>query len=231
MADFVTIANLAASAIGEDDQMRSPDDDTHLARSVRAVWDIERRAALRDHSWNFAMRRAALPAMVLPEPPIGWAYSYNLPADAVRLIEVFGAARRTYQVEGRCVLADVRAPLRIRYIADLVEPAEWDDLFARAFGARIGHAIADRITGDRGRRADAWQLYQQILREAKRVDARENPQVQWEPTGWERARGGFGEDSIVDRHTGISIAPVPSPGPTPDPEPNPSDAVWREVQW
>ncbi|MBY0301245.1 hypothetical protein [Sphingomonas ginsenosidimutans] len=192
MADFVTIANLAASSIGEDDQMRSPDDNSHLSRSVRAVWDLERRAALRDHSWNFAMRRAALPAQALDAAPIGWGFSYKLPADCVRLIEVFDAARSAYQLEGGSVLADVTGPLRIRYIADLTEPALWDDLFVRAFAARIGFAIADRITGDRGRKDDAWIAYQDALSQAKRVDARENPQVAWAATEWERARGGFG---------------------------------------
>lgn len=192
MADFVTIANLAASSFGEDDQLRSPDDDTHLSRSVRAVWDVQRRAALRDHSWNFAMRRAELPAQALATPPIGWAFSYKLPADCVRLIEVFGWSRSTYQIEGGAVLADAQGPLRIRYIADLIEPALWDDLFVQAFANRLAFAIADRITGDRGRKNDAWQAYQAALAEAKRVDARENPQVAWEPSGWERARGGYG---------------------------------------
>ena len=90
------------------------------------------------------------------------------------------------------MLADVTGPLRIRYIADLTEPALWDDLFVRAFAARIGFAIADRITGDRGRKDDAWIAYQDALSQAKRVDARENPQVAWAATEWERARGGFG---------------------------------------
>lgn len=192
MADFVTIANLAASSIGEDDQLRSPDDNTHLSRSVRAVWDLQRRAALRDHSWNFAMRRAQLPAQALDVAPVGWSTSFKLPADSVRLIEVLGWSRSRYQVEGGCVLADADGPLPIRYIADVTEPAAWDDLFVAAFAARVGYAIADRITGDRGRKADAWQAYQAALSEAKRVDARENPQVAWEPTGWETARGAFG---------------------------------------
>src|SRR4051812_46757235 len=103
MADFVSIANLAASALGEDDQLRSPDDDTHLSRSVRAVWDLERRAALRDHSWNFAMRRAALP-QVAEREPYPFAAAYRLPATSVRLIEVLGYGRADYQVEGSFIL-------------------------------------------------------------------------------------------------------------------------------
>lgn len=192
MADFVTIANLAASMIGEDDQLSSPDDSTHLSRSVRAVWDLERRAALRDHSWNFAMRRAALAAQALAIAPDPWGYSYPLPADCVRLIEVLGYARTDYQLEGRAVLADAAGPLKIRYIADITESALWDDLFVKAFACRLAHAITDRITGEPVRKDVAWRNYVLALREAKRVDARENPQVAFEPTGWETARLGYG---------------------------------------
>ncbi|TCP35913.1 hypothetical protein [Sphingomonas sp. BK235] len=188
MADFVTIANLAAASIGEDDQLRSPDDDTHLARSVRAVWDLERRAALRDHQWNFAIRRAQLPA--LADAPLDWRAAFHLPADCVRLIEVLGVSRTRYQLEGRALLADAPGPLGVRYVADVRETALWDDLFVRAFAARLGYAIADRVTGDRARRADAWGAYQQALAEAKRVDALENPGVSWAPCGWELARTG-----------------------------------------
>lgn len=196
MANFVTIANLAASALGEDDQLSADTDNTHLSRSVKAVWDVERRAALRDHSWNFAMRRQALPASATQDAtPFGFAY--RLPAESVRLIEVLGYRRGDYQLEGPFILSDAAAPLRIRFIADVTEPAEWDDMFAKAFAMRVAWQIADRITGDTGRAQLAERKYRDALSEAKRVDARENPQVPSVPTGWEMARGGCVD--IVDR--------------------------------
>lgn len=197
MASFVTIANLAASKLGEDDQLASDTDDTHLARSVRAVWDLVRRAALRDHPWNFAVRRAQLPASatIVADP---YGYAFPLPADCVRLLDVSGWSRERYQLEGRAILADSAGPLAIRYIADVVEPALWDDLFVEAFACRLAFQVADRITGDRGRKSDAWAGYEDALSQAKRVDARENPGVTWEPTGWELARWGSAER--VDRN-------------------------------
>ena len=76
MASYVTIANLAASKIGEDDQLRSPDDDTHLGRTVAAVFVAVRRAAIRDHSWNFAMVRRELAAASLQSVPYPWQSSF-----------------------------------------------------------------------------------------------------------------------------------------------------------
>ena len=197
MADFVTIANLAASALGEDDQLRSPDDDTHLSRSVRAVWNVERRAALRDHSWNFAMRRQAL-AAVIGQDASPYAAAFRLPADSVRLIEVIGIGRVDYQLEGPFILSSAAAPLRIRYIVDVVEPAEWDDLFVKAFAMRVAWQIADRITGDPNRVQIGERKYRSALTEAKRVDARENPQVPSIAGSWELARGGIADR--VDRN-------------------------------
>lgn len=197
MASFVTIANLAASKLGEDDQLASADDDTHLGRSVRAVWELVRRTALRDHPWNFAIRRARLSASAtLVATPYG--YAFPLPADCVRLLDVAGWARECYQLEGRAILADSAGPLPVRYVADIAEPALWDDSFVEAFACRLAFQVADRITGDRGRKSDALASYEDALAQAKRVDARENPGVAWEPTGWELARGYGG--ARVDRN-------------------------------
>ncbi|WEK43644.1 MAG: hypothetical protein P0Y64_02080 [Candidatus Sphingomonas colombiensis] len=189
MADFVTIANLAASSLGEDDQLRSPDDDTHLSRSVKAVWDVERQAAIRDHSWNFAIRRAAL-ARVADQDATPYAAAYRMPATSLRLIEVLGYERGQYQLEGPFILSSAAAPLRIRYLIDVPEPAEWDALFAKVFAMRVAWQIADRITGDTNRVQLAERKYRAALSEAKRVDARENPQVPFEPGAWELSRGG-----------------------------------------
>lgn len=192
MADYVTIANLAASKIGEDDQLRSPDDDTHLNRTVRAVWDTVRRAALRDHSWNFAMRRAQLAAEALPSVPYPWQSSFRLPADSVRLIEVLNFSDRSkYQLEGKAVLANTIGPLYIRYIADIEETALWDDMFVEAFACRLAFQIGPRIVGSEFDKGTAWKVYQSSLSEAKRVDARENPAIPFEATSWETARTGY----------------------------------------
>jgi len=199
VADFVTIANLAASSLGEDDQLRSPDDDTHLARSVRAVFDIERVAALRDHTWNFAMRRYALPRVADPDfDTAPYGYAYRLPAGSVRLVDVMGARADDYQVEGAYILSGMAAPLRIRCIVDVTEPAEWDSLFAKAFAMRVAWQIADRITGDPNRVQIAERKYRAALMEAKRVDARENPPIETAVTGWEAARMGS-EYTRIDR--------------------------------
>lgn len=189
MADYVTIANLALSLIGEDDQLRDPDQDSPAAATVRAVWAPVRRAVLRDHPWNFALARAALTAVEGVET-YPWEAAFQLPTDCLRLVEVCdpAACRDTFSVEGGKILADTDEALRILYLRDVVETGDWDDLFVQAFAARLAFQIADRITGDRGRKDDAWRAYRAALSSAKSVDAKENPPVVPEESDWVSAR-------------------------------------------
>ncbi|BBC99097.1 hypothetical protein [Sphingobium sp. YG1] len=192
MADYVTIANMAASLIGEDDQISAPDDDKHIARSIRAVWDMCRRAAIRDHSWNCFTARVGLSAEDLDSVPYPWGYSFPLPADCVRLIEVLNVDESRYQLEGRSILCDSVGPVYIRYLKDIKETARWDDLFAVVMARRVAFQVGTRIAGSSYDRAAGWQAYQDGLAQAKRADARENPQVVPEWTEWETARFGGG---------------------------------------
>lgn len=190
MTDYVTIANLAASMVGEGDQMRSPDDDTHIGRTVRAVFTAMRRAAIRDHSWNFAMRRKGLAAQVLSDGvPFPWAYSCPMPAESLRLIEVLNASGKgDYQYEGGAILTSIAPPIYVRYLIDVEEPALWDELFVQAFAARLAYQIGPRLAGSSYDKTSGWRLYQQQLSAAKGRDALENPPVAPELTEWELSR-------------------------------------------
>lgn len=191
MTSYVTIANLAASKLGEDDQLRSPDDDTHLGRSVKAVFDPVRRAALRDHSWNFAMSRRELAASNTASVPYPWQSVFPLPFECLRLIEVLNfSTRSNYQLEGRSILANSAGPVYIRCIIDVAEPALWDDLFVEAFACRLAFQIGPRIVGSAFDKGTAWKVYQKALADAKRADALENPAVPNEASSWETSRYG-----------------------------------------
>ena len=91
MGSIVEVANLAAVRMGTAGRIMSLDDDRTVARTLKAVWDIERRATIRDGSWNFAARRAALASVVDPAAVIyPWTYGFQIPAECLRLLEVLG---------------------------------------------------------------------------------------------------------------------------------------------
>lgn len=187
MSSYVAIANLAATTIGTAARLTTPGDDTTLGRAVASVWEIERQAALRDGAWNFAMKRASLAALAVP-PVHGFAARFELPADCIRLIEVYELPRDIWQVEGRAINADTTGPLKVRYLADITEPAAFDPLFVKAFALRIACAIGNRIAGSAFKEELNWEKYRAALAEARRVDAMENPPIEAYETPWVTAR-------------------------------------------
>lgn len=191
MASYVDVANNAASAIGEDDQLAAPDDDTHLGRTVAAVWDMARKFTIRKHSWNFAKQTVRLAALATPPISSEWASAYQVPADNLRLLRVHGCSRHHFAVQGKTILANVTGSLTIDYIRDMPEPALWDDLFAEAFAFYLAFKIADRITGDRSRKSDAWDSYKAAVVDAIKANAIENPPIEQGDTPWEETRLAF----------------------------------------
>jgi len=190
VSNYVQIANLAASLIGTEARVTSPDDDRTLPRAVKAVWDIERRATIRDGEWNFACRREALPALAgLVSYPFG--YAYQLPAEALRLLEVLNSsARESYAIEGRQIYANTGPPLYVRFLVDEPNESFWDEQFCDAFAARLAWTIGRRIAGSAYDMATGFSLYKDKLAAAKSADARESPPMQQEEVGWIIARTG-----------------------------------------
>jgi hypothetical protein len=196
VADYVTVANLALSKLGEDDQIRDPDQDSHAARSVRAVWGPIRRATLRAGKFNFSVSRDELTAQASSSPgyvnPFPYANRFPLPDGCLRLVEVYSATGillEQYRLEGGAILCDEASPLFVVFIRDVVEVGNWDDLFVEAFAAHLAFQIADRITGDRGRKSDCWGEYRKRVKDAAGVDAKEDPPENAYESSWVTARG------------------------------------------
>jgi hypothetical protein len=212
MSSEAEIANLAGVLIGDQSTITSLDDNRTLARTLKTVWDPERRATLRDGAWNFAAKRAQLAASAEIEP-FPFIAAFPLPADCLRLIEVlnqgrpasatlpygpnpplgtsFDGVRDSYQLEGDAVLADTQGPLYVRYVYDVPEVAVWDELAANAFAHRLAAKVGKRIAGSAFDTNAAWQAYGAALGRAKHVDAGENPPLQQEDGSWLLARRGF----------------------------------------
>lgn len=190
MADYCSVANLAMSLIGEDDQIRDPEEDSHAARSVRAVWDDVRRAVLRRGKWNFATLRADIAAQVGGPSSYPYENRFPMPDGFLRLVEVLGpdSIRQSYKFEANAVLADCTGPVYVAYITDVELIGLWDTAFINAFAHRLAYHVADRITGDRGRKADAWTGYLKAVAEAAGVDAKEDPPTVPEEDDWILAR-------------------------------------------
>lgn len=84
MTTKTDIANQALSLIGAD-SISSFEENTSTARRIRTVYDTSRKALLRLHLFQCAVKRIKLSPLAT-QPEFGYAYQYQLPDDLIRII-------------------------------------------------------------------------------------------------------------------------------------------------
>src|SRR5262245_49718930 len=98
----VDIVNRALIKIGSKTIMNMGDD-VKSARAATKIYPMVRDRCLVAHPWNFAIKRAQR-TNEATAPVYGFAYSYALPADCLRVWDMDGG--ETFQVEGRSIMTD-----------------------------------------------------------------------------------------------------------------------------
>ena len=194
MASQVEIANRALTKIGEA-RILSLGDDVEAARSIDSLWDIVRDAELRIRKWKFSVSRTTLAALA-STPSWGFSYEYQLPADCLRILQVNdiypgvdlsdyrGSDSAEWRVEGRKILTNISAPLKIRYVSRVEDTGQWDAAFTEAFACRLAAEVVERLTQSNAKKDTAWSEYKQAISMAVRADAIESapeplPDSEW----------------------------------------------------
>lgn len=198
MASDVEIANAALIKVG-DDRITSFDDPSKAARLIKARYAMIREAELRSHDWSFAMKRAKLPALVAA-PSWGFARQFQLPTDFLRLNRINGTwlplglndyktdEEQMYAIEAGKILTDLSAPLEIRYVYKVEDPAQFDAMFVEAFACRLAMELAEPLTQSNSKRQLAADAYSDAIAAAKRANAIEKPPVDIPDDTWVLSR-------------------------------------------
>jgi hypothetical protein len=196
VADRTSVSNLALGKMGESYRLTDYNEDSHPARTIRAVFDAVRKATLRRGKFNFSLKRFELTAQASTDPnyetPYPYANRFPLPAESLRMVEVLGPSEivENYRIEGGAVLADTDGPVWVKCVVDKPEPGAWDELFVQAAAAGLAYEIADPLSGDRGRKSDCWAEFQKRTKDAGGVDAKEDPPEEPYDSSWVSARFG-----------------------------------------
>jgi hypothetical protein len=167
---FVQIANRALTFLGAN-VITSLDDDTKEGRACKRMYEQSRAHILRDHPWNFAIRRASLAANTT-SPVFEYTNAFDFPDGCLRIIEV--DTEEEWAVEGRQIVTDEGAPLNIVYITDITDSTFFDPKFVEAYAMRLAADIAYDITASQVVANNAIANYRQLLQEARLVDAQES---------------------------------------------------------
>ena len=199
MATEVGICNAALIRVGKN-TIASFTEGTEEANFMSARYATARDELLRDHNWNFAIKRVKL-ARSSTTPAFGFTYYYAKPSDFIRKVSLHpdssGYAVDEGKEEGEYFASDA-ADLYLRYIARITDPNQMPEDFQRALSASLEYdadkGLADMSAAkvdERRARAD------KLLSKAKSVDSITDtpepiPAGSWHNArrNWRRGRSG-----------------------------------------
>lgn len=181
------ICNRALSRV-ENDAIVSLDEPTARAAECKLHYGAIRRRLLRGYLWNFAAARAALPADAVA-PAHGFANAFTLPVDCLRVRRLIDATRDgQWTVEGRKILADLAAPLKITYTRDVTDGGQFDTEFENMFVLELALAIGPKLARSQTLMRDLETKLRDARTQAQRVDAMEHGPDALPASDWELAR-------------------------------------------
>ena len=129
---------------------------------------------LRKHIWNFAVTRDSL-SETTPAPAWGFDHSYALPTDCLRVLSIEDdeyTSGEKWQVEGRVIVTDCDAPLKIRYIRRADEH-EFDSAFKECLAAVLAAEMAQALTKNIDLQDELQKEAERKFRLAKGADGQE----------------------------------------------------------
>lgn len=168
------IASMAASVLDEF-SVNALNEDTALGRFMTLQYSPTRRELLEAYPWAMATKRAALPALA-NAPAFGWSYQYQMPVDCLRVLPLaeegaLDGAPIPYATEGRLILTDAAAPLKIRYIKDETDATQFTPTFARALASLLALYAATNITAKVSYKDIARRSFDDAMRVATTTDS------------------------------------------------------------
>jgi hypothetical protein len=167
---FVEIANRAITFLGGT-TITALTDDTKEGRAVLRLYEQTRDQLLRDHPWNFAIKRVQISASTT-SPVFEYTSAFAWPADCLRIIDVDTAEE--WAVEGRFIVSDASAPLNVVYIHQVTDPNLFDAKFIETYSLRLAADIAYDITASQTVSQNAETKFSTVLQEARLIDAQES---------------------------------------------------------
>lgn len=192
------ICNRALAKIG-DYIIVSLGDKSDTAVTLNSMYDLVRDAEISANCWGFALSRAVLPALE-EAPAFGYDRKFQLPVDCLRVVEVgrvwpemsqadymFGP-NASWEIEEGAVLTNYPAPLHIRYLKRIEDPAKYPATFIEAFACKLAIEISPRISGKNSNLDTLAQFYQKAIKDAIRVNAIQRAPQQPQDSSWMRSR-------------------------------------------
>ncbi len=185
MTSTVDIANYALNSLGANN-ISSFEENSKPARLINQRFDGVRDSVFRAHPWNCLIRRTEL-AKETDSPSFGYANQFALPTNpyCLRVLEFSNGSMSypqdnmrnntggpVFVIEGRKLLCD-EGTVKIKYVARVTDPQEYDANLIEALSAALAFEIGYALTGSNGVKQMLAAEYSDKLKQARFVDATE----------------------------------------------------------
>ena len=189
------IMNMALDLLDEEAILDASDDRT-VVRWMNRNFGPVRDSLLRLHPWNFAKRRAALPARSTA-PAFGFTRAFPKPAGCLRVLPLASLGARNghrvdFSIEGPDILTNAGSPLQVIYIARVEDDGLFDPLFTQYLAATLGTRAANYVTGKQSYAERVGQIAKDLRGDAQMVNGLEGVPEQ-----------SYDDDWVGGRHTGV----------------------------
>ena len=188
MVSEVGICNLALTKNGED-SITALTDNTKAGRLCNLHYAPSRDMVLRDHLWNFSIKRIALAVSTIT-PAYEYAYQHALPTDFIRAIDNDLIKNAEWKIEGEFLLSNDDTVI-LKYVYKVTDTEIYDPLFVEALSARIAAELAIPLTDSKTQSELMFKLYSSKLATARGVDAQEGTSEGFQADAWLDARYGY----------------------------------------
>ena len=179
------IINLALLRIGES-PIQSLDEGTTPAKSANILYDVSRRAVLRDYDWAFAQKTTALPLLAEADEEQPGVYVCLVPSDCLRVVQVMQRGDMFRSVEDPRGLNRsewfrvysnklyVRVPNPyVRYVRDEENTDLFDAKFVEALSYKLAGELAMPVRQSESLMSSMLNAYQAIVGNAAEVSMNE----------------------------------------------------------
>ena len=158
-------------------------DDSEEARSAVEQYPNALSICLEANDWSFASRQVTLPRAALPADLAAdatMAFTYRLPTDCIRLIEVLHPDTIWRVDEGRLLRANRDGGLDIRYTRRVENEDALPASFRIAVAYQLALLLAGRWLRTQSRRDRLYQMAEDMLDRAKSADKRSASTRRWD---------------------------------------------------
>lgn len=188
MSTTVTdICNLALAKVGAD-SIQDITQNTRAAIKLNSIYEPIRDSVLREHPWNFAIKRVKL-YPTSTTPAFEYDHEYDLPNDCLRILTIDEQEldEIEFSIEGRKLLSD-EDYLDVRYIYRNEDPSEYDATFCNALAWRLASEIAYFLTQSDTREASCLARYKEVVKDARAMDGMEGTLKVFNTPSWKETR-------------------------------------------